>query len=145
MSWLRGDKTGLLIVLSIIGIIDSGYLTYKYWISTTAVSCSLTGGCNYVLSSSYASLFNIPLAAYGLIYYLLMLGLLVWFAYKQLNFLRHLIMFVVTIGMVVSIYLIYLQAIVIEYWCQFCLLSALTTTLIFLIMASTYLPKRSID
>ncbi|CAG9467627.1 unnamed protein product [Pedinophyceae sp. YPF-701] len=53
-----------LLVLGSAGMMETGYLTAARLIGTD-VSCPLTGGCADVLSSSYASVFGVPLPAFG--------------------------------------------------------------------------------
>ncbi len=64
---LRNNLLYLLILLASIGIIDATYLTYSYYYNTI-VACSI-GGCETVLISNYATIFGIPIALFGLIFY----------------------------------------------------------------------------
>ena len=64
-------KTTLYIFLglSLIGVLDSFYLTLTKLQRSEAV-CSILEGCDVVLNSSYSMVGPIPLAAFGLLYYL---------------------------------------------------------------------------
>ena len=119
------------VVFALAGLADAVYLTVQHF-TNEKVPCSLITGCEQVLSSDYAEFFGIPTAAFGAVAYFLAfcLALLaafgnckMWFFYGLLS----VVMFIFTC------YLVYLQGIVIEAFCQFCLLSALTTTILFVI------------
>jgi uncharacterized membrane protein len=58
-----------LVALCLAGVSVAGYLLSARW-GNTELICS-TGGCETVQSSSYAELFGIPVAAAGLVGYLL--------------------------------------------------------------------------
>lgn len=117
-------------VAALVGLMDAAYLTVKHYAEET-VPCSLITGCEQVLTSSHAEMFGIPLAVYGAVAYFLAfsLAILVIFGNRKLWFLLGLLasaMFFYTL------YLLYLQAFVIEAFCQFCLLSAITSTTLFI-------------
>lgn len=118
-------------IAALIGLVDAVYLTVHHY-TKEQVPCSLITGCEQVLTSSYAELFGIPLALFGAAAYFLAFSLtilalfgnrLMWFLFGILSVL----MFLYTA------YLIYLQAVVIEAFCQFCLISAATTLTLFII------------
>ena len=112
-------------LLSLIGLTDALYLTVKH-ISGQSVPCSVTGGCEEVLTSSYAVIAGIPLASLGAIAYFsaFSLTILAAFGYRSAG---KLLLPLVAIMVLVSGWLFYLQAVVIRAFCQFCLLSAATT------------------
>jgi uncharacterized membrane protein len=90
------------------------------------VQCTLVSGCSEVLSSSYAAIGSVPLAAVGATAYFSVFSLstLAAFGYRLAGSL----LIPITIAMAfVSLWLIYLQAFVIRAFCQFCLLSAAVT------------------
>ena len=66
----------ILVVLIVAGMLISGYLLWKS-ADPASVACSIGGGCETVLSSSYSKLFGFPVAAFGLFWYLAGLAL-VW-------------------------------------------------------------------
>ena len=112
-------------VLSLVGLADSLYLTIKH-LSGQSVPCSVTGGCEEVLTSSYAVVAGIPLAALGAAAYfsVFSLGTLAIFGYPIA---AKLLQLLAAIMVLMSLWLFYLQAFVIRAFCQFCLLSAATT------------------
>lgn len=119
------------VVFAIIGLGDSIYLTVKHF-ADEKVPCSLITGCEQVLTSEYAEIYGIPTAAFGAFAYFLAfaLALLAAFGNRKMWLLYGLL----TVGMFAfTAWLLYLQGVVIEAFCQFCLLSAITTTVLFII------------
>ncbi len=122
-------------VVALIGLADSAYLTSKH-ISGSQVPCSITGGCEQVLTSSYSEIFGVPTAALGVLAYLaaFSLALLTYFGNRQLWNLFG-VAAVLMAGF--SLWFVYLQAFVIGAFCQFCLLSAITSISLFAIFISS--------
>ena len=128
-------------VVALVGLADAAYLTSKHF-SGAQVPCSVTGGCDQVLTSNYAEVFGIPTAAIGAIAYFLVfsLAILTFFGNRKMWIVLGVM---VTLMAVFSAWLIYLQAFVIGAFCQFCLLSAATSfTLLGIFLASKFLRTR---
>ncbi|HEX8845211.1 MAG TPA: vitamin K epoxide reductase family protein [Pyrinomonadaceae bacterium] len=131
---------GAVALLSLIGLGDAIYLTVKH-VTGGIVPCTLSGGCEQVLNSSYATIGGIPLALLGALAYFTVfsLAILAAFGNKPAG---TLLFYQVLLMLAVSIWLFILQAFVIHAYCQFCLLSAAITLLLFLIVAAQrLLPK----
>ena len=128
-------------LVSLIGLADAIYLTIQH-ITGESVRCTITSGCSEVLSSPYAKIGNIPLALVGAIAYFTVFALatLAAFQYKvvgRLLTLQVLLMFLMTL------WLLYLQAFVIHHFCQFCLLSALVTVTLTILVGLASFSKKS--
>jgi uncharacterized membrane protein len=124
------------VVLAAAGLADSAYLTAKHF-SGGEVPCSIIEGCEQVLSSTYAEVYGIPTAAFGAAAYFaaFSLALLTYYGNSRLWNLFG----ILTLAMAgFTVWLVYLQAYVIGAFCQFCLISAATTTL----LCVTYLSSR---
>ena len=121
-------------IIALIGIADAVYLTVHHY-TAEAVPCTLTGGCEQVLTSEYAEIAGIPLAAYGAAAYFIAFSLVLLSIYG--NRMAWTIFGVQVVLMAIFTgWLIYVQAALIGSFCQFCLLSAATTftlTILFLI------------
>lgn len=126
-------------LVALVGLGDSIYLTIQHY-TGEKVPCGLTGGCEMVLSSAYAEIGGIPLAAFGAFAYFVAFSLAILAAYG--NRLMWKLFGVQTALMAAfSLYLVYLQAFVIsnsnvawsDRFCQFCLLSAATSVTLFII------------
>lgn len=118
-------------LVALVGLADSIYLTVHH-LTAVPVPCSLVSGCETVLTSPYAEFGGIPTAAFGAVAYFLAFSLALlavfgnraaWRLFGALS----VVMFVATLG------LLYLQAFVIGAFCQFCLLSAITSIILFLL------------
>ena len=123
---------GIAALVSLVGLVDSIYLTVEH-ISGRSVRCTLVSGCSEVLSSSYATVRGYPIAAIGALAYFTVfsLAILIAFGYRKL---RPLLAVQVAAMFLVTLWLFYLQAFVIGHFCQFCLLSALVTTALTVLM-----------
>jgi len=115
-----------LISLALIGIADTLYLSYNEFMNTTP-SCLLKG-CDAVLAHPLSEVLGVPLAYWGLAYYVFMLGLVALLAIKPRSAMLRLATLLCTgIGLLCSAAFIYIQAAIIGAFCQYCLLSALVT------------------
>ena len=113
-------------LLALVGLADALYLTIEH-LTGQSVRCTIISGCSAVLSSPYAVVAGIPLAALGAAAYFTVfsLAILTLFGYPRVATLLRAI--VITM-FAISVWLMYLQAFVIREFCQYCLLSALITT-----------------
>ena len=125
-------------LLALLGIADALYLTIEH-VTGQSVKCTIISGCSAVLSSPYAVVAGIPLAAVGGAAYFTVfsLAILAIFGYR---FAGKLLLPLVGAMFLVTLWLIYLQAFVIREFCQYCLLSALITTTLLVVV---FLSRRS--
>jgi uncharacterized membrane protein len=123
-------------LLALLGLADSVYLTVHHY-TAEPVPCSIVEGCETVLTSAYAEIGGIPLAAFGALAYFIAFSLAVMtvFGNSRLWLLFGVQSFIMA---AVSAYLLYLQGFVIGAFCQFCLISAATSILLFV----TYIISR---
>ena len=122
-----------LMLLGLIGLADASYLTFKHY-SIGHVTCGIdASGCEIVTGSIYSVLFGIPVALLGVFYYLsiLIFGFMLLQQFSRP--LVKLLAFWSSIGFGMTLYLLYLQAFVLDAFCAFCLVSAFTSTTIFVI------------
>lgn len=126
--------TYLLIFLAFFGMLDAGYLTYEHY-QNEIPPCSvsfLASDCGAVLTSEYAIVFGIPLAFIGLAHYYVSTIAHMYAAIGKKRKARYLTIILAYAGLISSIYFVYLQLIVIQSICLFCMGSALISTLIFI-------------
>ncbi len=124
-------------LVALAGLADSIYLTIHHY-TAEPVPCSIITGCEQVLTSNYAELYGIPTAAFGIAAYLTAFVLALFSASGNRQT-WNLFGAVVVVMAVFTGWLIYLQAVVIEAFCQFCLISAATTlTLLLMFLASKF-------
>ena len=116
--------------ISLLGFLDAVYLTTSHY--TGHITCSVISGCQEVLVSQYSEIFGIPLALLGAAYYLFILINSLLYIDNQNKYSKLVLSYIPIFGFLFSIYLIYLMFFVIEALCQYCLLSAGSSTLLFL-------------
>jgi uncharacterized membrane protein len=123
--------------VALVGVADAVYLTLHH-LTAEPVPCGITGGCETVLTSSYAEIGGIPLAAFGAAAYFAAFSLALLAAFG--NRMTWILFGVQVVLMsVFTGYLLYLQAYIIGAFCQFCLLSAATTfTMLGIFIASRF-------
>jgi len=118
-------------VVALIGLVDAIYLTIHHY-TAEAVPCGESFDCGAVLNSQYAEIAGVPLAIFGVAAYFAAFALAILAAFGNV---RAWMLFGVQVVLMTffTAWLIYLQAFVIEAFCQFCLLSAGTTLTLFII------------
>src|SRR6185369_7315695 len=128
-------------LVSLFGLADALYLTIEH-VTGQSVRCTIVSGCSEVLSSRYAVFAGVPLAMIGAAAYFSVFSLatLAAFGYRIA---RALLVPLVATMFLVTIWLIYLQAFVIEKFCQYCLLSAAITFVLSVILVLIYGLHRS--
>jgi uncharacterized membrane protein len=107
-------------VVALAGAAVAGYLTYVHY-QPDALICTGGGGCETVQDSSYAELAGIPVALVGLVAYLVVLALVAW----DSELARTLAAGIALVGVGFAVYLVALQAFVIDAWCVWCLVNDL--------------------
>jgi uncharacterized membrane protein len=125
--------------VSLIGLGDAIYLTVQH-LTGQSLRCTFSG-CSEVLSSSYAQIGPVPLAALGAFAYFTVfsLSILAAFGYRLA---RPLLAALVGLMFLMTLWLLYLQAFVIHHFCQYCLLSAAVTTVLTAIVLGPEIMKR---
>ncbi|MEK7615721.1 MAG: vitamin K epoxide reductase family protein [Patescibacteria group bacterium] len=111
----------LLLGLSLLGFVDAAYLTVSHY--QNAIPPCTISGCETVLTSEYAVMFGVPLALLGALYYLTVFFLVLSNSVRV-------VVWLVGIGFVISLVLVGLQLFVLDAICQYCMISAATTTLL---------------
>jgi uncharacterized membrane protein len=106
--------------LAVVGLLISAYLTWVHYTGVAPVCVGGSGGCETVQTSSYATIFGVPVAVIGLVGYT---GLLLSASLRgelgvYLGFL------VALVGTLFSAYLTYLELFVIHAVCEWCVASA---------------------
>lgn len=119
-SWL----VWLAMVCAFVGFLDATYLTASH-LAGKVPTCTISGDCAQVLTSSYSKVAGVPLALFGMAYYAA--AVLLGIAYidrlspKTLAFMLYLSF----AGMAGSGFLVYLQLGVLHSVCAYCMISAL--------------------
>lgn len=122
-------------VLALVGLLVASYLSMYKLGMLGVIQCQI-GSCETVQASAYSYFLGLPVAYYGVGAYAAILA--VALAGVQPRFARErwvaLALFGLSlVGVLFSAYLTYLEAAVIHAWCQWCVISAVLITLIFLL------------
>ncbi|MCI0420705.1 MAG: vitamin K epoxide reductase family protein [Acidobacteria bacterium] len=127
ISWI----SGLMVALAFVGMVDAAYVAL-HASRGFLLPCGFAGGCDQVLNSPYAAFLGIPVAWFGLAFYVTTAGcaLFALFGFEQT---LRLSFGLTALAFGFTLYLLYLQAMVIRAFCDYCLLSALLVSLIFIL------------
>jgi uncharacterized membrane protein len=123
----------ILVVAAIIGLLDSLYLAYVKLTNTNIYCTPGLGNCDVVNASRYSVLWGIPLGVYGTVAFLMLLCLAVFGKrVKMLALYTELSLFAISLaGFLFSLYLTFIELFVLKAICQWCVLSAIMMTTIF--------------
>ncbi len=126
-------------VVAFVGIADAVFLTVHHY-NAEPVPCGAGFDCEMVLTSPYAEIGGIPLAAFGAAAYFVAFSLAILAAFGDRR-MWSLFGIQVTLMTCFAGWLIYLQAMVIHAYCQYCLISAATTFTLFIIFLVSIFAK----
>lgn len=116
--------------VSIVGFFDAAYLAIQHYTQFT-LPCTITHGCDLVTKSEYSQIMGVPVSLLGAIYYLaIFLAAYIILETKKTEYLRF-VAIATTFGFLFSAWFVYLQFFVIHAICQYCMLSAITSTTMF--------------
>ena len=144
---LRALPSSLVIaifVIALLGFADAAYLTVEHFMGVIP-PCSITGGCEKVLTSYYSTIYGIPVSLIGTVYYLLIAaGCLIFLESKHISklevhkseFLKF-SLFLTIPGFVASLWFVFLQVFVLHSYCAYCMVSATITTILFVLTVIT--------
>jgi len=136
------SKRSLIIIwiAGIVGFLDASYLTLIKFTKTPLYCTPGLGDCHTVNASSWSELWGIPIAAFGAVTYaVVILILLLGKQNGWINRYQNLILFGVSFtGFLYSMFLTYLELFVIHAICQWCMLSALSITVIMIAVITRF-------
>lgn len=121
-------------LMSLIGLFVALYLWAHNAGLTGPIVCGV-GDCGAVQASEFATIGPVPVSAIGAVGYLALMGLSVAGiqpSQRNSRLIGGLLLGGASFGVLFSAYLTYLEAAVINAWCQYCVASAVIITLIFL-------------
>lgn len=121
-----------ILIVAIIGIGDAGYLLFEH-LSGGTPNCSLIEGCGVVTTSKYSEIFGIPVALPGVAYYITMSALMVFWFDRKKEIALKLAGYFSWAGLVASAWFVYLQLVVLKAICIYCMGSAISSTIIFIL------------
>ncbi|HUK57055.1 MAG TPA: vitamin K epoxide reductase family protein [Nitrospiria bacterium] len=120
------------LILSLIGFADATFLTVKHY-AGGPLNCSIFEGCEKVTTGPYASLVGIPLSLLGAAYYLAIFLLTIAYLDTRRGGILYFTAGMTFVGFAASAWFVYLQLFVIRAVCPYCMVSALTSTVLFIL------------
>jgi uncharacterized membrane protein len=123
---------GIFIIVSFIGFTDAAYLTIADLTGKT-LECSIIHGCGVVTHSRFSHILGIPVALIGTVYYLSIFLSTIWYLDKKNILLLKYSTTFTSLGLIASAWFVYVQAAILHAWCQFCLISAVCCTILFIV------------
>lgn len=119
-----------LLIVALIGFIDAGYLTIEHY-QGRIPPCSITAGCEVVLTSAYSVVLGVPVSLAGTIYYLsILIGAFAYLESKNKNILKWTLL-LTALGLGASLWFVYIQVFTLHSYCVYCLGSAFTSIILF--------------
>lgn len=119
-----------LLIIALLGFVDATYLTVEHF-QGRIPPCSITSGCELVLTSSYSVVLGMPVSLAGSIFYLLVLiGIFGYWESKNHNLLKWSLLLTIP-AFFASLWFVYIQVFSIGSYCIYCLGSFLTSTILF--------------
>jgi uncharacterized membrane protein len=124
-----------LLILSIVGLLDSLYLYYTKITSTPIACYQGSTGCEVVNSSRYATIYGIPNGLIGFLGYsaIIILLIIVKIKPESMTNIRYLLFGFSFVGFLYSFFLTFVSIFILKAECPFCILSAIMMTSIFII------------
>jgi len=134
----------VMLVLGFVGFLDAAYLTIIHY-KDEIPPCTVTNGCETVLTSSFSEVFGIPIALFGAFFYISIMALSLLLITKTgpKKLISNLLVLDAVAGFVVSVVLIYIQFAILKTYCQYCILSEVVSFLIFAIAIALFKLRRN--
>jgi len=128
--------------IAFIGFLDSAYLTATHY-AGSALSCGFFTGCEQVTSSAYSEVFGIPIALFGSLYYLFWICAAIFYYDTRSHLFFRALPFAI-LGFIASLGLMGIQIFILDAICLYCVISATSSTLIFIIAYAMRGARRSL-
>lgn len=122
----------LFLLASFIGFLDATYLTVEHY-NKGILPCYIFEGCDQVTASRYSTVGNIPIALFGAIYYLVIFISTILFFDTKYKPILYILILLPIFGFLFSLWFMYLQIFVIKAICFYCVISATTSTALFIL------------
>ena len=120
------------LTLAVVGIANAGYLVWKHYQHARPLVCPLGHDCSTVTESKWSNIFFVRNEVMGLLFYISMLaaGVAAFFLSHPLLFLA--IKIATGLGLILSLFLLWVQLYKVKDYCFYCIISALINVLLFL-------------
>lgn len=120
------------IVFSFFGFLDATYLTIQYY-NNAVLPCFVFTGCDTVTASSYSKVVGIPVGLLGAIYYFILFIVAVLYLDTGIKKALYVLTSLPIVGFLATLWFLFLQLFIIKAICFYCVISAVTSTLLFIL------------
>lgn len=126
----------IIFILSILGFVNAAYLYFQHKREVETgqkMFCLIGGDCGAVVGSKYGKTLGIKNEKFGMAFYLLLAiyTLLGIFLPQLTSRLEIVVKIAVMVAAIFSLYLLFIQAIILRQFCSWCLIAILINLLIF--------------
>lgn len=132
MKLLKDNKIWFLgiLVLGFLGFLDATYLTILHY-KDAIPPCTVTNGCETVLTSSFSTIYGIPIALLGAGFYIAVIAVSLLLLTNPKDLFYKFLYLLADAGFIVSAILIYIQFGILKAYCQYCVFSEVLSLGIF--------------
>lgn len=120
------------VIIGFLGFLDATFLTAEHYLGPL-LGCPIFGGCDKVLISPYSTVGGIPVAIFGAIYYLAIFILGIAYFDTGRAWILKFAAGLTPLGLIASLWFLYLQLFVIKALCFYCIISLLISTILFIL------------
>ena len=125
------------LILSVVGLLVSAYLTYEHYTGNETLACTVTGviDCGKVTSSAWSTFMGVPVALLGLLFFVALTILVLPSVWRRpepwLDWLRFGLL---TIGLGMALYLVWAELFRIHAICSWCTVVHVVTFALWIIV-----------
>lgn len=118
------------LLFGFLGFLDAVYLTILHY-KNAIPPCTVTNGCETVLTSSFSTIYGVPIALLGAGFYISVIAVSLLLLTNPKALFYKLLYLLADAGFIVSAILIYIQFGILKAYCQYCLFSEVLSLGIF--------------
>lgn len=133
--------TLIILAVALVGFIDASYLTASHYLNRD-LPCILTKGCDVVTKSQYAEIADIPVAVFGMLNYLILFVAVLRYREAGSSKALRVALLFSSAAFLFSLWLIYVQAFLLSAYCFYCMVSASSATVIFILILTLWRYRR---
>ena len=122
----------LVLTTSFAGFIDAAYLAVEHY-RHAVPPCTIVSGCERVTTSVFSQIAGIPISIPGMLYYLTLFVATLIFLDSKKTWVMKWASYFTFGGLAVSLVLVYIQLFIIHAICLYCMFSALTSAILFVL------------
>jgi len=137
MRLTRNNLSITCLVFAFIGFLDATYLTILHY-KNVFPPCTVTSGCETVLTSQYSAILGVPISLLGSFFYLLVIFFALAVFLDKRKVFAHGLFLTSLAGLFVSAILFFVQFFILKAFCQYCLLSEAISIVIFAVSSLLY-------